>query len=184
VLHTYIRSYLTIFYPGGDAEVTADCELVAFWAHFETQIDAGWQLPPLSFDTLATLLTDLVWWVTAGHEFVGAIVEYLTPPNGLPAKIVDGKTEVDVQSYAQALVIISLTGIGQPPLMSDWTHLFKVDSWPKDRQQAALDVVRQFQEDLAACADEVEGLNLLREARGERRFVAFNPRILETSVSI
>ena len=83
-------------------QVAADADVVAFWNHFEGQIDAGWQLPPLCYDALITLITDLIWWVTAGHEFVGAIVEYLTPPNGLPAKIVDGRTDVDVQSYAQA----------------------------------------------------------------------------------
>ena len=82
--------------------MAADADVVAFWNHFEGQIDAGWQLPPLCYDALITLITDLIWWVTAGHEFVGAIVEYLTPPNGLPAKIVDGRTDVDVQSYAQA----------------------------------------------------------------------------------
>jgi len=184
VYNDYIKRYLDVFYPEKDAQVTADEHLVAFWAHFEGQIDAGWSLPPLTYDALATLLTDLIWWVTAGHEFVGAIVEYLTPPTGLPAKMVDREEAVDVQSYAQALVIISLTGIGQPALMSDWTHLFKVATWAADQQQAALDVVRQFQADLVACADEVERLNLVREARGERKFVAFDPRILETSVSI
>lgn len=180
----YVRSFISLFYPSGDAQVAADAELVAFWAHFEGQIDQGWCLPPLSFDSLVTLLTDLIWWVTGGHEFVGAIVEYLTPPDGLPGKIIDGRCDVDVQTYAQALVIIALTGIGQPSLMSDWTHLFHVPSWPKDVQQSALEVVRQFQSNLASCADEAEALNDTREKRGERKFVAFNPRLLETSVSI
>ena len=184
VMKDYIGGYLLIFYPEGDAQVATDSDLIRFWDHFEHQIDAGWRLPDLTFDSLATLLTDLVWWVTAGHEFVGSIVEYLTPPNGLPSKIMDGKTAVDVQSYAQALVIIALTGIGQPALMSDWTHLFKVPAWPSDQQQAVLDIVRKFQEDLASCADEVDRLNFELETRGERKFVAFNPRILETSVSI
>ena len=47
-----------------------------------------------------------------------------------------------------------------------------------------LDVVRHFQDNLAQLADDVESANMDREARGERKFVAFNPRILETSVSI
>ena len=113
--------------------------------------------------------------------------------------------------------------MGQPALMSDWTHLFKVNGWPAAQQQQVrdaisilvrgsvhphrlpsslnvarclratlhtaphaqvLDAVRHFQDDLAQCADDVESANMLREARGERKFVAFNPRILETSVSI
>ena len=45
-------------------------------------------------------------------------------------------------------------------------------------------MVRHFQDDLAQLADDVDSANMDREARGERKFVAFNPRILETSVSI
>ena len=94
----------------------------------------------------------------------------------------DVKTPQRTRSAAQ--VIIALTGIRQPALLNDWTHLFEVASWEAAQQQAALDVVRQFQAELSECAEKVDELNAQRVQRGGRKFVAFNPRILETSVSI
>ena len=185
VVETYVRAYLDVFYPTGDEALLGDAEVVAFWAHFETQCDAPWGLPPLSTDSLVSLLTDLIWWVTAGHELVGSIVEYLTTPHGLPTKLAPGATMPDVQSFGQALVIIALTGVRQPALLSDWTHLFAVDGWTAAQREGALAAVRQFQRDLIECAEEIDELNERRQrVPGGRRFVAFNPRIFETSVSI
>ena len=45
--------------------------------------------------------------------------------------------------------------------------------------------VRQFQAELIEVAEEIDELNERRQrAPGGRRFVAFNPRLFETSVSI
>jgi hypothetical protein len=62
-------------------------------------------------------VTELIFSVTGRHELVGSIVEYLTSPVGLAPKLANGTVEPDVQSHAQALVIIALTGMRQPPLM-------------------------------------------------------------------
>ena len=185
VIERYVRAYLGVFYPAGDEALLADAEVGAFWAHFESQCDAPWKLPPLSTDALVSLLADLIWWVTAGHELVGSIVEYLTTPHGLPGKLAPGATMPDVQSFGQALVIIALTGVRQPALLSDWTHIFAVGSWTAEQRDGALGAVRQFQHDLVECAEEIDELNERRQrAPGGRRFVAFNPRVFETSVSI
>ena len=55
--------------------------------------------------------------MTGEHELVGSIVAYLTSPIGFPAKLLEDRVESDVQSFAQGLVIIALTGLRQPPLM-------------------------------------------------------------------
>ena len=84
-------------------------------------------------------------------------------------------------------MIIALTGIRQPALLSDWTHLFTehVDGWTAEQRDGALGAVRQFQAELIEVAEEIDELNERRQrAPGGRRFVAFNPRIFETSVSI
>jgi hypothetical protein len=179
----YVKSFLSIFYKS-DESVVADSQVVAFWESFDTQFDSSWHLPKLSFNSLVTLVTDLMWWVTAGHEFHGSIVEYLTSLSGIMPKLQDGKDVPDVQTFTQAMIIISLTGLRTPPLMDDWTHLFRVSSWEASQQQAVLDTVRQFQVDLGECADEIEHRNVVRERNGGKKVVAFNPRILETSVSI
>lgn len=185
---SHICRYLKLFYSGPDLDdaIRSDNEIAAFWHYFESDSISAkpWNLPELGFDSLVTLVTDLIWWCTAGHEFVGAIVEYLVPPRGLPTRVLSGHSDVDVQSYAQSLVVIALTGVRKPPLLGDYTHLFQVDAWPSVKGQAVLDEVRNLQFELAACADEMDDRNEERQRRGDRKFVAFNPRILETSVSI
>ena len=126
-------------------------------------------------------MTELIFSVTGRHELVGSIVEYLTSPVGLASKLANGTVEPDVQSHAQALVIIALTGmhapaasdgplmdlgcliatysstdciphchldtgVRQPPLMDDYSHLFSVNEWETaGKQQGVLDAVRRFQ---------------------------------------
>lgn len=182
-IEQHVTAYLAVFYATEDA-VLADQELPAFWADFETQLTTPWRLPQLARGSLTCLLTDLIWWVTAGHEFVGAIVEYLSTPLGMASKLTEGATVPDVQTWTQDLVLIALTGERMPPLMDDWTHMFKVDSWAADKQQAAVDLARKFQADLATVSDEIANRNIQRERRGERKCAAFDPRTLETSVSI
>ena len=179
----YVRDYMAIHFPD-DKSVQADADIRSFWASFETHMGSPWRLPPLSLHQLRTLLTDLIWWVTAGHEMVGAIVEYICPPDGMPAKLARGAHKVDVQSHQQALVIIALTGVRQPPLIGNWTHLFQVDSWDAHKLQASINVVREHQVRLTLLASKIDDRNQARLAAIGRQLVAFNPRILETSVSI
>jgi len=179
----YVKSFLEIFFAD-DGAIKADAEIVAFWANFESQFKTPWRLPELSFESLVALVTDLIWWVTGGHEFLGSIVQYLTSLDGLPGKLVDGKTVPDVQSFTQALIIIALTGVKQPPLMDTWAHLFKVESWSAQQVQQAVDAARQFQVDLADCGHEIANRNIVRERNRQEKLMAFDPHVMETSVSI
>ncbi|KAJ8603295.1 hypothetical protein CTAYLR_006969 [Chrysophaeum taylorii] len=184
----YVGAYLSVFYDDDDDDdgkrVDADPEICAFWSHFETQFDTPWNLPALSLNTLRVFLADLIWHVTAGHELHGAIVEYINAPDGFCGKLAEGRLVPDIQSQAQALIVIALTGTRQPGLCNDWTHLFQDTGWPADKSQAVLDVVRQFQVDLDDLANNIDERNEDRAFRGERRVTNFNPRVLETSVSV
>ena len=83
-------------------------------------------------------------------------------------------------------IALTCSNFCQPPLLADWTHLFRDmhKSWGSARQQKVINLVMRFQVDLGACAEEVDALNIQRKLACGRTFVAFNPRILETSVSI
>ena len=191
-MERYAKDFLSKFFASDEA-LLADAEVLAFWAHFEGQLTTGWQLPPLTgMEVLCTLLADLMFWVTAGHELVGSVVEYVSTPYGCITKLLkpgnggDGVLP-DAQTYAQGLAVIMLTGTKMPPLMSNWAHLFEAagcKGWGVDKQQHALDASRRFQKDLATVAEEQAARNEQRAQAGQRKFVAFNPRILETAVSI
>jgi len=182
VFKTYAVRYLLAAFSTEDAAL-ADAEVRDFYAHFETQFDNPWGLPPLTFASLTELLADLMFWVTGGHESVGAIAEYLTPRDGLAGKLAPGQPFADVQTHAQALVIIAMTGARQPALMGDWTHLF-TGVFEDKAQIPIMQAVNGLQRDLNSLAHEVEQRNEARAAAGVPPCRAFNPRILETSVSI
>ena len=52
-------------------------------------------------DNLIEYLTHLAFNVTAWHEIVGTLTQYVTPPNGFGFSLRSGKAVVDVQSFVQ-----------------------------------------------------------------------------------
>jgi hypothetical protein len=162
----YVDGYLDLYnYNNSDM----DSDVKDFWKHVNSQINYG--LPELNRENLADYLTNTIWWCTGGHEYVGSIVEYLVHPDGLMPKVCKDKNIGDVQTFAQALIIIALTGIKQPSLINDWTHLY---------ENKAHDIVKLFQTDLNAVSNKISANNKNRAIK----FWAFDPRILESSVSI
>ena len=163
----YVDTYLDLYNYTDDCNM--DNDVKDFWKHINNQINYG--LPQLNRENLSNYLTDTVWWCTGGHEYVGSIVEYLVHPDGLVPKVCPGKSIGDVQTFAQSLIIIALTGIKQPSLMDDWTHLY---------EEQAHNIVRSFQTDLDTVSNMISTSNKARIIK----FWAMDPRILESSVSI
>ena len=52
-------------------------------------------------DNLVEYLTHLAFNVTAWHEIVGTLTQYVIPPNGFGFSIRPGKAVLDVQSFVQ-----------------------------------------------------------------------------------
>jgi hypothetical protein len=52
-------------------------------------------------DNLIEYLTHLAFNVTAWHEMVGTLTQYVTPPNGFGFSLRPGKAVLDVQSFVQ-----------------------------------------------------------------------------------
>jgi hypothetical protein len=184
-MERYVAGMIDVFYPD-EATLAADDEVAAFWASFETQFQTPWGLPALTRKSLVALVTDLVFQVTAQHELVGSIGEYLRTPHGLLTKLAPGASEGDVQSTCQSLILISLTGIHKPALQGDWSHIFHgMDgAWGARRHERVLGCVELFQADLTACAEAIDDANRVRVREMGLPFVAFHPRNLLTSVSI
>ena len=56
-------------------------------------------------DNLIEYLTHLAFNVTAWHEMVGTISQYVTPPSGSGFSLRPGKAELDVQSFVQVFTL-------------------------------------------------------------------------------
>jgi hypothetical protein len=174
ILHNFVRVYLGMYFRNDD-DVMNDKEICDFWDTLNSMPSGcdigqgvapgfGYGLPRLdSGDGALANLIDccchIIFWVTAGHEIVGAVIEYFTTPAGLTTKILDetyegnkldkgGQCMADVQTFIQSLSVIALTGYRQPPLISDWARILQIrasdsDAWEDrvtldDRQAGAL----------------------------------------------
>ena len=62
-------------------------------------------------DNLIEYLTHLAFNVTAWHEIVGTLTQYVIPPNGFGFSIRPGKAELDVQSFVQVYLSSEMTPI-------------------------------------------------------------------------
>ena len=132
------------------------------------------------------------------HEFLGSATEYLTDPSVLPSKVAPNNSVADVQSYFLALSLISLTGMRQPQLMSDWSHLHEyLKTNDSNKYDSVIKVLNNFQIDLKQQSQVIDKRNEIRlskkisnltkdntEEMSWNAFNSFNPRVMECSVSI
>lgn len=188
----YVSAYVDLFYADDNA-IGKDEDIVEYWDHYQNrQLNLPYGLPELSKQNLIDQLTHSIWWVSAGHELVGSITEYITDPTGFITKIFIGNPNniADVQSYAQCNIVMALTGQKQPPLLSDWSHVFKgikpTEGIPPPNfdETKVLNVVHQFRRDLETLSNTIDERNSTRKGNGNMPFMALNPRIFESSVSI
>lgn len=181
--HKFFDGYVRLYYAD-DKAVTDDKELNAYWACIENRCGLGspykYGLPPLSLAALVDQITHHAFQATCWHEFVGAIVHYLTTPEGLATKIIPDVEVMDCQTFFQGLCLIGLTGTKQPAIMSDWTHLFLDD---KKKETVALHA--QLIKDFEDLSEWIEKENAKAPCPSRRRKVeSFNPKHFECSVSV
>ncbi len=138
--------------------------------------------------------------MSVGHQYIGAIFEYLQDKQGCPPKVYRPKgtvtdetnlgtdekskgirisTECDVQSFFQALCVISLTSKKQTMMIDEWEDIWNVFEGAQNK--AVLNVFHNYQNSLKAITTNVVHRNL-RER--EIPFDAFNPTLAESSVSV
>ena len=148
----------------------------------------------LSLESLIDFVTNCIFQVTGNHEFVGGVVEYSLDPSLMPTKIAPKQSVADVQSYFLFVSLTALTGTHMPDLINDWTHIHAylgepsavTDSSLQGKHGEVLSILASFQEDLHKLSDVVDARNKERSALWPRAnsFNAFNPRVLQCSVSV
>jgi len=130
-----------------------------------------------SFDHILNILTQLVIRITGIHELVGNLIEYKMRPDGYCGKVRPNTTMADVQTYTQLLILGAVTGAREPELLSDFTHLVVENKY----KEKAVRLMFKWQEQLRTLS------NTIKEKNDKSRlqpFNAFNPSLLECSVSI
>ena len=90
------------------------------------------------------------------------------------AKVRVGSEFSDIQSTIQALTLNAVTGLYEPKLLDDYTHIFL-----ELHKEQAVEVFQQFQKSLIALGVDIDSRN---EARS-MPMRTFHPAKLDSSVS-
>lgn len=178
VIHAFVVDYLGLYFT--PEALDADVEVHGFWAHLASA-PASVRFPARTQEGVTDLLAQFIWSVTGLHEAVGTVHEYVLNPTYMGTKIRPGTEMADVQTSIQGLLVMALTGLEMPALLDlgDAGGIFGVD----DRGRAAF---QRFHDALVALSAQIDEANRRRLADPVRPWPCntFNPRVLETGVSI
>ena len=118
--------------------------------------------------------------VSAYHNVVGKVAEYVMHPDFLSGAIKAGSEVGDVQKSLQVLAVTISTGTPFPLITSDFTHLLLAD----DKFARAKAVFDAFRRELIEQAETVDRRNEKREGQGRWTCNHFNPANTEPSISV
>jgi len=141
VMHKFFEAYFDLYYKKDD-EVLADKDLHEYWKFaLVPQYQQG--LPTLSKRALVDQVTHSCFFVTAWHEIVGALVPYVTSPDGMfysVRKTEPPQTRADAHHLMSTLCLTSATGARMPQYLQDWGHLLRDDEARKLQMQLLKDL--------------------------------------------
>lgn len=172
VFHDYVTSYVALFYPT-HASVSEDADLQAWWARLANTRPDDRTLA--TREQLVEAVSGFLFHVVGMHRFVGAMREYTLDPDRMGGRIRPGAIRSDVQASFLGMLLIAATGLDQPKLLSDFSHLL-----PADRAAEAHALLEAHMAKLRDLSAEIDRKNQGRP----RPFNYFNPAILDCSVSI
>ena len=172
----FFQGYVDFFYKTNE-DVSADKVLEEFWDVVEWRGKYGcksrYGLPELNKEGLVEYLTHFAFSATVWHELAGTIVQYLISPKGGCMKLRAGSNEADIQAYVQDLILIGMTGMPEPLLMDDWSHLLP-------DEEEIMRLYNELKVELDEISRKVDKANETRPHACQ----SFNPKYLECSVSV
>ncbi|KAF0713354.1 hypothetical protein As57867_004376, partial [Aphanomyces stellatus] len=169
IVRGFVGDYVNLYYTS-DTDVTSDASVVAFYAFLDSKMPG--QLHPLSRETLKDTLAQAIFWVTAMHNHMGNIAEYVSDPAFTPGAWVEGELASRPGSAVRQAVIMALTGLTQPSVLEDFSHIM-LDAKAKNVARAFTSAVQDF----AAVVEE-------RNWGREQPFTTFDTKLMDISVGI
>jgi len=184
IVSTFVRGYVEEYYPT-DAALLADKAVVETYdAIMIGHGDIGkgaWDIPSgveslTGRDALIHMITYFIFQVTAEHNVVGKVSEYLADAEFTSGAIRPGRERGDVQKSMMAAAIAISTGLTQPLITNDFTHLLLRD----DHFEVTKECFDTFRREMSALGDRINERNKGREWVCNH----YNPHNTESSISI
>jgi hypothetical protein len=104
----------------------------AFYEEIQAvSMETKYKLPDFDTeDALLDVLTQSIWICTYYHEIVGTLIDYTSDPSFVGARVVDGATKTDVQSFVMTMMITAGTSVKVPMLMKPFNKFFSKHGAP------------------------------------------------------
>jgi len=172
ICREYAESYVEIFFPGDS--ILTDAAVHAWWRQLETTAPRAGLKPLETKEQVVDLLGQFIFAVSGYHSQVGSLSSYLVDQSFMGAKVRVGSEFADIQSTVLALTLNGYTGVYEPKLLDDYTHMFL-----ELNKEQAVEVFQRFQDSLIALGHDID-------ARNESRSMpmrTFHPAVLDSSVS-
>jgi hypothetical protein len=160
----------------GDA--AEDDQALLFYNNVRKQ-SAGqaYELPEYkSKDDMINLITQTIFTVTAYHELVGGVVDYVKYPSRNGFRLIEGETEIDTQSWLLTALIGASTAIRMPQLARPFEKFFGAGGAPVWERE----VWESFTSDLEGQSKKVQA----EDAERSVEYKYFDPARFECSVSV
>lgn len=174
IIHDFVSEWMT---TAGDA--ASDEYAVEFYNKLkESSEGQAYEIPDYSAENMINLLTQCIFVVTAYHELVGNVVDYVKIPSRTGFRLVEDHVgnEVDVQSWLLGALIGASTSIRMPALMRPFQHFFGAGGAPEWERSVWNKFVAAMEKQSEKCRHEDENRNV--------EFKYFDPARFECSVSV
>lgn len=176
IVHNFVVNYVSNYDCVNDKE----CELFYYGLCKDLKIDTATKKNDFTKENLCSLISNLICVVTAWHEQVGSVFDV----GGIELDWFDvklykkksDKTQQSCNDFVAFSILIMLTGVRNPALLSDFTHVLLKD----DKYKSNVQIFESFQNELKQLSQEIDQRNKTRRTA----FNCVNPRVLECSVSI
>jgi len=179
IMEYLVSGYIDIYYEDEDA-FCSDPFIQKFYAKLTEKLKITDSEKQLTKSSFVHVLSGLIVSVTAYHELVGSVMDVVSQNiNWIDTKIYKNKFDKLQQSkndVALTSIVVMLTGLRQPGLVNDFTHVLIKD----DKLDKLKELFTNWQNKLLALILDIDERNKKRRIA----FNACNPRNLECSVSI
>ncbi len=174
IVEAFVRSWLE---KAGEA--ANDKQAKAFYSAMKKSTKGQkYELPELSSkDAMLHLLASIIFTVTAYHELIGHVIDYVELPSRAGFRLTKANpSSIDLQSMLGAAMIGASTSSRMPQLMGKFSNFFGVGGAPAWE----IDLWSKFQQDLVQQSKKVQKGDKKRTVE----FKYFDPARFECSVSV
>jgi len=185
IFERYVTKFLDIFYTD-EAAIVGDAEIQAYWGDFDHQVPNGlYNVGALNKANLVKQLTYSIYTVTAAHQYIGGVTEYIVQPFGVANAVAVNAISATVQCSIYAQNLMAATALKMPDLLNDWSHLYaSIRDTNAGQYGQVTSLLTQWQAELREFSAVVEERNKVRQASGRQPFNALNPKLFDCSVSV